>query len=196
MKNFVLGASAAILVTCASAAPVSASTVVAANCISVSDTAGCLFAGNINSQADPAHDIGFKNAEAAYNLFNNSHPSANPDITLNYLGDTDAGFPGTFTGAGGLSGNWTLSAGFLADFVAVKSSQNFILYKLPAPANSASWSTIGLLNKQGRQQELSHLVFFGSSSAVPEPATWLMMVAGFGILGYAMRQKSRTHKLA
>jgi len=33
-------------------------------------------------------------------------------------------------------------------------------------------------------------------SAVPEPATWAMMVAGFGVVGYSMRQKRRSCLLA
>lgn len=28
-----------------------------------------------------------------------------------------------------------------------------------------------------------------ASSAVPEPATWAMMIAGFGVVGYAMRRR-------
>jgi hypothetical protein len=33
--------------------------------------------------------------------------------------------------------------------------------------------------------------FAGSAPAVPEPATWAMMLGGFGLLGAAMRRKSR-----
>lgn len=33
-------------------------------------------------------------------------------------------------------------------------------------------------------------------SAVPEPATWMMMLIGFGFAGFAMRRKSRALKLA
>jgi hypothetical protein len=32
---------------------------------------------------------------------------------------------------------------------------------------------------------------FGTTSAVPEPATWAMMFLGFGGLGYAMRRKPK-----
>ncbi|MEG8054615.1 Loki-CTERM sorting domain-containing protein [Sphingomonas aerolata] len=30
----------------------------------------------------------------------------------------------------------------------------------------------------------------GAASPVPEPASWLFMVAGFGMVGYAMRRRS------
>jgi hypothetical protein len=32
--------------------------------------------------------------------------------------------------------------------------------------------------------------------AVPEPATWAMMLTGFGALGIAMRRRNREHVLA
>lgn len=35
-------------------------------------------------------------------------------------------------------------------------------------------------------------VTFTPSAAVPEPAAWLMMVAGFGLLGAALRRRPRT----
>jgi PEP-CTERM motif len=171
------------------ALPAHASTVVSEACISVANTAGCKFSGNINGNTDPLIDHSFKNAEAAYNLFNNTHPTANPDISLNFLGDTNAGFPGTFTGAGTTSGTWNLS-GYLVDFFSVKAGNDFILYKLAVPTSAGSWSTAGLTNRQGQRQDLSHLSFFGTQSAVPEPATWAMMMLGFGLIGGAMRRRS------
>ncbi len=33
------------------------------------------------------------------------------------------------------------------------------------------------------------------SSAVPEPATWAMMLSGFGAVGYSMRSRKRTQKI-
>ncbi len=29
-----------------------------------------------------------------------------------------------------------------------------------------------------------------SNSAVPEPTTWMMMIVGFGVIGYALRRKT------
>ena len=185
LSTIFIGAAAAFI-----AAPAAhASSVISTQCVSVADTAGCKFSGNINGNPNPLNVNGFKNAEAAYNLFKNTHPTANPDILLNFLGDTNAGFSGTFTGAGTTSGTWNLS-GYLVNFLSVKAGNNFILYKLAAPTSAGSWSTAGLTNRQGQRQNLSHLTFFGTQSAVPEPATWAMMLVGFGLIGGAMRRRS------
>ena len=36
---------------------------------------------------------------------------------------------------------------------------------------------------------------FIGESPVPEPATWAMMLLGFGAVGYAMRRRRRRHPL-
>lgn len=163
-----------------------ASTVVSTNCVSVTDSAGCLFDGNINDNPDVGNVNGYKNAEAAYNLFNDSHPSANPDITLNLLGGTDSGFPGSWTGAGTSSGTWNL-AGYLVDFIAVKASNQFVLYQI-TPASSGTWDTFDIPYRNN-PHDVSHLMFFGTKGAVPEPAAWAMLLAGFGLVGSAMRRR-------
>lgn len=180
------------VVAFAVASPAIASTVVDGKCVSVTDTAGCLFDGNINPNPDPMNVNGFKNAENAYNTYNNSHPSAAPDITLNFLGDTDdasfGALGGTFTGAGTTSGTWSLP-GYLVNFVAVKAGPQFVLYQLATPADSGSWDTFDILVGRGNHPALSHLVFFGTPGGIPEPATWAMMIAGFGLTGAAMRRR-------
>ena len=195
MKLRLKGVLASVGLFVSLSAPAFASSVVDGKCTSVVSSSGCLFSGNINGNSNAGNAKSYLNAQNAYNLYNDAYPSANPDMTLNYLGDTDAGFPGTFTGTGGLSGTWTLSPGFLANFVAVKSSNAFILYQITA-TNSASWSTMGLLNNKDRQHELSHLVFFGTQGAVPEPATWMMMLFGFGLIGGAMRRRNTVPSFA
>ncbi len=174
-----------------------ASTIVATNCVSVTAPGGCLFNGNINGNPDPGNDQGFVNAQNAYNLFNDTHPSANPDIMLNFITKSDdlnfSSF-GTITGGGTSSGSWTLP-GFAVNFVAIKASNQFVLYQI-APNFSGIWDTndIPFLNKNGKGNPhgLSHLAFFGSAapvSAVPEPAAWAMMLAGFGFAGAAIRRR-------
>lgn len=172
-----------------------ASSVVDGKCTSVASSNGCLFSGNINGNSKAGNASSYLNAQNAYNLYNDTHPSANPDITLKFLGDTVDGFPGTFTGGSGIFGTWTLNSGFLANFVAIKSSNAFILYQIN-PANSGTWSSAGLMNNNDGIHELSHLVFFGTQGAVPEPATWMMMLIGFGLIGSVMRNRKTVPSFA
>ena len=192
MKQYLFGAALASIA--AVATPASASTVVDGSCVSVTASAGCLFDGNINSNSDGSNVNSYVSAQNAYNTYNDDidHLSANPDILLQLLASTDDGdFSdyGTFTGANTPSGSWDLP-GFLVDFVAVKASDQFVLYKLAAPASSGTWDTSDIPFKNN-PHDVSHLVFFGTEGtpAVPEPATWAMMIGGFGLVGGAIRRR-------
>jgi hypothetical protein len=184
-KLFLMAAAAAAF----AAVPASAITVVSTACISVADANGCKFDGNIAPNTVAA-------TQAAYNLYNNSVPSANPDIVLNFLGKSDDVPPfGTTTGGGGTSGTWA-TPGFLVDFLAVKAGNFFVLYKLAAPTSSGSWNTFNITNRNGNPLDLSHLTFFGGKDpnfdpdgTVPEPATWAMLLSGFGMVGFAARRR-------
>ncbi len=159
-----------------------AATVIAADCVSVTDAHGCLFSGNITTATSGSSS--YLLAEAAYNLFDDTHPSAQPDITLTPLfNSNDSGFPGTVTGS--TSGTWSLP-GYAVDFLAVKAADDFVLYEITA-ASSGSWSTLDI-PYTGDPHALSHLVFFGDPvSAVPEPATWALFIVGFGAIGWMLR---------
>ncbi len=176
-----LFACAALMMIVPTISPSFAATVVVAKCDSVTDgdAQGCLFKGNINEQANPLNENGFKNAELAYNAL------MNPDITLNWIAKTDdANFAsfGTFSGLGKTSGTFLLP-GWNLDYFAVKAGPQFWLYEFNGTNN---WSIPG---KNG----MSHIAFFGtkSVSAVPEPATWAMMLVGFGLIGAALRRVKR-----
>lgn len=39
-------------------------------------------------------------------------------------------------------------------------------------------------------------IAFAPASAVPEPATWAMMLVGFGAVGYSLRRRKTTYRLA
>ena len=182
MSIKIWAAGIAAISTLAIAAPAAAVTIVALKCASVTSAAGCLFLGNIGNAIDAAA------AESQYNTINN------PDIDLNIVGKSDGGF-GTlaFADATKNSGNWS-TPGFLISFLAVKAGNEFVLYQLAAPASSGTWSTAGLVSMKGIKHELSHLSYFGARGpgAVPEPATWAMMLAGFGLVGGAMRRRRGT----
>jgi hypothetical protein len=187
MKKTIYG----IIAATAFAAPLSASTVVDGSCVSVASSAGCLFSGNISSNPNGGSN-GYLSAQNAYNFYNNSHPSANPDILLNIIASSDdAGFAGLLTGSGTSAGTWTLG-GYLVNYVAVKASNGFVLYELGAPSSTGSWNTNGIPHNNNTHG-LSHLVFFGSRvTSVPEPATWAMMLLGFGAVGFSARRQRRT----
>jgi PEP-CTERM motif len=186
MRKILVGmAAAAIAVSCFGTAQ--AATVIANSCVSVTAADGCLFSGNINTNTNG--NSSYLLAEAAYNTFNNTHPSADPDITLTPIGDSSNG-DGHVVGT--QSGTWSLP-GFMVDFIAVKAGDFFDLYEL-TPESSGTWTTADISVGNGQQPDLSHIVFFGSPSAVPEPAAWIMMMVGFGFVGAAMRSKGKLVK--
>jgi len=170
------------------ATPAVASTVVIGSCDSVTDgdAQGCLFTGNINENPNASNVNSYKNAEAAYNAL------MNPDITLNWITASDAAdfsdFGSIVLGAGGLSGTFDLSgSGFTLEYYAVKYGTQFTLYEYLGTDGTGSWVTNG---KNG----MSHIAFFGSPTpppGVPEPATWAMMLLGFGAAGTALRRSRR-----
>ncbi len=166
--------------------------VVDGSCISVTDVSGCLFTNNIAPNTVAA-------TQSAYNLYNDTHVSAAPDIALTYLfkSDDGAGFLGSITGGGTASGTWS-TPGYLISFLAVKAADYFVLYELTVPASSGLWNTFNIPFKNN-PHDLSHLAFFGAAddggggigSTVPEPATWALLFAGFGMVGIAARRRNR-----
>lgn len=57
--------------------------------------------------------------------------------------------------------------------------------------------TIALSDYYPRNPGYSHITFFDTGApAVPEPATWAMMLLGFGFVGGAMRSARRRQRLA
>ncbi len=192
MKMKTMLASAAILMAAAPTAA-NASIVVLGKCSSVASTSGCLFLGNINGNDNVFNPNSYKQAELVYNAYNNFVPSAQPNITLNYLFDTSS-TSGLITGAGTASGTWS-TPGYAIDYMAVKAGNYFSLYKV-ADLSSGSWSTMDIPHGKNAK-DLSHIVFFGSTAVagVPEPATWGMMIAGVGMAGGALRRRRARQQL-
>jgi hypothetical protein len=180
-----------VLGALAFAVPAAAVEVVATDCISVADEDGCLFTGNIapSTVAETQDD---------YNLYNDDVPSAQPDIVLNYLGQDDEGFGNLVFGDGSQSfGTWSVPDNYLVDFIAVKAGNFFVLYQLAEAASSGTWDTFDI-PFQRNPREVSHLAFFGTQGGdvVPEPATWAMLIAGFGLVGAAMRRRGTVRSIS
>ncbi len=74
----------------------------------------------------------------------------------------------------------------------MKGGPEFILIRLATAASSGTWSTAGLLTGGGNQPEISHIQFYGTQGVIPEPATWAMLIAGFGLVGSVMRRRRGT----
>jgi hypothetical protein len=170
-----LGLAAVALAGAVAPAHAAGVTLVSNKCVSVSDVHGCLFQGNIapNTVAD---------TETAYNA------ARDPDITLKYLFKSDDGNFGDFgTVTGSTSGTWS-TPNFLVDYIGVKAANFFVLYSVGG-VSSGSWNTFDIPFKKN-PHDLSHIAFFGTN--VPEPGTWAMMIAGFGLVGAAVRRRRGT----
>lgn len=115
------------------------------------------------------------------------------------LGDDLAGTGASLTGTGlgGKSGTWTFDPGSSNDivsFIEINGGSHGLLYDVDPDSNTGSWNTNDILNGGGKHPDLSHLDFWGiasSTSAVPEPAIWAMMLVGFGGLGAMLRYRRR-----
>jgi hypothetical protein len=73
-------------------------------------------------------------------------------------------------------------------YFAVKQADTFALFYDAAAITSGS---VALSDYFPNNPGYSHITFFntGSTGAVPEPATWAMMLLGFGFVGAAMRRR-------
>ena len=99
--------------------------------------------------------------------------SASNGITL-YVGGTELNPPGEITGVGGSSTNWALHT---VNFTANAGDQ--VMF----------WAT-------GTSDSLGGYLDNITISAVPEPATWAMMIAGFGMAGAAIRRRHAIKAIA
>jgi hypothetical protein len=171
-KAFLTAGLAAMAV--AAASPASAAMTLADTSCNI-DTTGCWF---VNDGPGGANDTNPAEIEAVYNA---AFPGA--PIDLVFIKKVE------FDGEGPKTGGWTSLTP--VSFITVKASNSFMLYSVDELL-SGSWTTAGILNNGGKQPGISHYTLWGTPSApVPEPATWAMMIAGFGLVGGAMRYRGK-----
>ena len=74
-------------------------------------------------------------------------------------------------------------------YFAINQANFTYLYYDAAPITTA---TILLTPLYPNNPGWSHITFFDTGTgAVPEPATWAMMIAGFGAMGFALRRRPK-----
>ncbi len=169
--------------------------IVKSDCASVLDADGCLFNGNIGSPNSIAQ------AETAYNRMFADRP-----ISLTFIAASDdrgfGDFGAVFNSSGkqlgsngGFSaGSWSMP-GWSVDYISVKAGDTSVLYHVGGLSNGL-WDTLSNPFHKN-PKDMSHISFFGSKqnaggngvAVVPEPATWAMLIAGFGLVGLAMRRR-------
>ncbi|HWC63179.1 MAG TPA: PEPxxWA-CTERM sorting domain-containing protein, partial [Rhizomicrobium sp.] len=164
------------------------------------------------------HPNSYLNAVNAYNAYVALNPGAGPAIDITPIGQTQdipaaddltdpIVAPDGVTIIGEIdftpqssatlklrSGTWELYNGQpAASFLAVDGGQQFVLYELSNPTTSGDWDTFDIPGvNDGQNPKLYRLVLFDNSAVVPEPATWAMLLLGFGMAGASMRMRRRT----
>ena len=104
---------------------------------------------------------------------NSSYGGANVSPLIISVGSGGTPTQIAASGALGSTGTWTQ---FTGSFVATSTSTNLAIF---TDVNAASGNDFGL-------DEIS------VTAAVPEPATWMMMMLGMGAVGFSLRRKKDT----
>ncbi|WP_225883093.1 FxDxF family PEP-CTERM protein [Sphingomonas aliaeris] len=90
--------------------------------------------------------------------------------------------------------NWNLGAGAYYLALNVQPSQYDMHWSIPntPTLDGNSWiSTTGAAGSFNGYSFDHSFQLNGNVAAVPEPATWAMMIAGFGMVGFAMRRRAK-----
>lgn len=116
------------------------------------------------------------------------------DISLYGKSDSNASL---FTFSGSLnslqSGTWdVVNNSVLIKYITIKAANSFSVYELAGGgANNGPFTTLAMLNNGGQQPTVSHISFWTvSAQAVPEPASWAMLIAGFAAVGGMLRRRT------
>ncbi|WP_242141227.1 PEPxxWA-CTERM sorting domain-containing protein [Sphingomonas sp. TREG-RG-20F-R18-01] len=146
-------------------------------------------------------------AYAAPLLFDFSGPSGTalfqldsnptPDTFSSFLGSDQLAFKnvaGIFGGIAGVASNIGFGNGLFASLNINAPNVGFSQFSSPTlfsgPANAPVFST-GTFTLVNPFFGNANLKISAVAGAVPEPATWTMMLLGFGGIGFAMRRRSR-----
>ena len=113
-----------------------------------------------------------------------------------YLGKSDDLLNGPFTGNPqvSLNGTLTFDAPMTGTFViGLKAANNhsYYLFNAGAPVSSLTFDDTGgvALNNQGGPQDLSHANLYAAVTAVPEPETYALFLAGLGFVTFIAKRR-------
>ncbi|WP_254601993.1 PEPxxWA-CTERM sorting domain-containing protein [Sphingomonas bacterium] len=144
---------------------------------------------NVTSAVNLTDVMGYMNFTGALRVAIYSDGGDLPGTKLYSATSTQSG-----TGWLGSSGlNWALTSGSYWVSFETDSGNGYMPYPSPIPLNQEAgyhpgaqgWYSADTLNLGVR--------IYGTAAVVPEPASWLMMVLGFGLGGVALRRaKART----
>jgi hypothetical protein len=137
------------------------------------NVAGLPFSGENLVELDSSANSTMERVIAAGNYTLSFYYSPRPRVPANSNGiDVLVNGVSVFavTGAGGSQTSWT---------------QHFVNFSLAAPG-TLRFSATGISNSLGGYLEDVRL-----GAAVPEPASWAMMLAGFGLAGAAVRRRAK-----
>ena len=176
-------AAGALTVGMAIATPASALTLLDTSC-DVYSAAGCKFALAHNEFDDP---------QAYMDAWNGIHAAtpAPAELDLVFLGKKEAGVDF----ANELKSVSFTNLPYDVSFYAVKAGSTYVqLFGVNPAADGFTASNTGIYNKKGNALlGISHVTFFGRENggihAIPEPATWAMMILGFGAAGALVRRR-------
>lgn len=121
--------------------------------------------------------------------------------TLDGPGDNAGSLPAGQSITGSISGSTAsfTSSKYLVLAFDVKASTHNALYTVVPGILYGTASSSGIVNHGGQLPNISHVDFFGVPvvpvKGVPEPATWAMMLLGFGGIGAGLRRRSKNSSL-
>ena len=118
-------------------------------------------------------------------------------VPLGDIGSSSTGFS-TFSMTYNLLDQATFNNGYTADDLFPLDLREIVIHGLTVPAGPGAGTPGEINGTNGYVAALpvaSAEIMLSGMGAVPEPATWLMLIAGFGVAGSAMRSTRRRSAL-